>query len=421
MIFDDLLVVIKSSADLTGDFGTKDDPKIETSSGIRFDKITSPLNLYACDLVRFNDLMKALAPFPWIAQNITSMSIIPRIFMEDNLTDVTFTTGDSLNGIIFLKKLTGVGTSKTTLLTQLATFSRNMAQTLAMYGLDPVQDQHLLRNEYTTTEVYNYSGGQLFIDNGLLHPSKGLTYWIDLITGYQTEMKLFVQNYRNENGTGLHDGSYMNDSLTFNQFDDIPMLINNFDLAMSKNANQRAYAESKLMTNKMSNIADSSASLKDRFFNAASLVSKISPGQLFGKFHDEHDFYNQQKAEFADMALDTPTITQQTNGNSFNIANDAFGIHFKYSMPGFIEMDNIKKYYKRMGYQMNRQGEQLDIVNSMSICNYVQFSGSWFIAGADVALNEMMKAQFANGVRLWHNNNTANPMNQDVLQNIIVR
>src|SRR5690606_21819358 len=120
-----------------------------------------------------------------------------------------------------------------------------------LFGLDPEQDKHLLRNEYTTTEVYNYSGGQLFIDNGQLNPTRGLSYQTDIITGYHTEMKVYLDNYRNELDPSFKGGSYVNDSLTYNQFDDIPMLINSFDLAMSKNANVRAHTESKLITNKI--------------------------------------------------------------------------------------------------------------------------------------------------------------------------
>src|SRR5690606_12814221 len=206
----------------------------------------------------------------------------------------TYSDSASLKGVTFLKKIVGAGTSKGTLLTELGKRSRNMTATLNLFGLDPVQDQHLLRSEYTTSEIYNYSGGQLFIDNGQLNLDKGLTYSMDIITGYHTEMKLFVDNYRMERGTGNREGSYINDSLAFAQFDDVPMLNNNFDLGMSKNTNQRELDESKLITNKLSNIYDSRANLKDRFFNAARLDSKVSPGDLFRKFSDEHDFYSQQ-------------------------------------------------------------------------------------------------------------------------------
>lgn len=419
LLFDDLIVLMKASVDLEGDFGTIDDPKMKTSSGINFDKITSPLNLYACDRQNFNGVMKRLADFPWIAQNITSLVLLPKIFLNTNLQPMVFGSGDSLSGLTSLSKVSGAFTHKTELVTALAEKSYTMEETYALFGLDPVQDKHLLRNEYTTTEVYNYAGGQLFIDNGQLHKTNGLEYKVDIITGYHNELKLYVDNYRTDL-SGIRQGSYVNDSLTINQFDDIPMLINNFDLAMAKSANVRANTESKLLSNRFESITAPDTKVKDRFMNAAQMLSGFSVTDLFGKFKEEYDFVNQQKAEFADMALETPSISSQTNGNSFNIANDVFGIHFKYSKPTLMEMIRIKKYYKLFGFEVNDQSGMLDMVNSMTLCNYVKFSGSWSIPNADVALVEMMKAQFENGVRLWHNTGSANPMTRDPLLNEMV-
>ena len=419
ILFDELIVLISSSVDLRGKFGTEDDPKMRTSKGKKFDKVTSPLNLYACDIDDFNKLMDELSDYPWIAQNIKSMSLIPRLFMDDNLRKINFSSGDSLSGVNYLHDVVGLKTNKKSLMDELKDVSYNINEAMKMFGLDPIQDKHLFRNEYTTSEVYNYSGGQLFIDNGQLNEDAGLSYYIDIITGHHNEMKLFVDRYRV--ARGFLQGSYVNDSLIFDQFDDVPMLIDTFGLSMAKNANQRALAESKLVTNKIGNIMDPGADVKDRFFDAASLATNFSPSNLFGKFSDEHDYYKQQQAEQADMALETPSITQQTNGNSFNIANDMFGIHFKYSKPTDSEMRKIKKYYKLFGFQTEDKGEKLNPINTMSICNYVQFSGSWTIAGADVSIVEMMKAQFQNGVRLWHNNGKANPMAQNGINNKIVR
>lgn len=421
ILFDDLIVLITASVDLQADFGTVDDPKMKTSYGKQFDAITSPLNLYVCSIDDFNSLMRELAPYPWISQNIKSMSLLPRIFMTDNLTKMQFASTESLSGVDYLYKVTGGMTNKKTLLNELSEVSYNMEETLKLFGLDPEEEKHLLRNEYTTTELYNYSGGQLFIDNGLLHQLQGLNYTADIITGYNNEMKVYVDNYRTENISTYHSGSYVNDSLVYNQFDDIPMLIDNFNLSLSKSANQRQLAESKLVTNRIGSVMNPNADLKDRFFNASSLISNFSMSSLFGKFTDEYEYYRTQKAEQADLALETPTITQQTNGNSFNIANDMFGIHFKYSKPSEEEMNKIRKYYKLFGFQVNDQSTQLDNIHSMSICNYVQFSGSWFIPNTDVAIIEMMKAQFENGVRLWHNNHTNNPMKQNVLNNKMIR
>ena len=174
-----------------------------------------------------------------------------------------------------------------------------------------------------------------------------------------------------------------------------------------------------LFRSRVANILDPNADLKTRFFDAASIATNLRPTDLFGKFEDEHEFFRTQQAEQADMALETPTMMNHTNGNSFNIANNKFGIHIKYSKPTDSELNKIKKYYKLFGYQVNDQSNYLDKVNSMTVCNYVKFSGSWTIPGADVSIIEMMKAQFENGVRLWHNKDTRNPMIQNVLTNKI--
>ena len=420
ILFKDLIVLIVSSVDLMSDFGSEDNPKIKTSSGRVFDSITSPLNLYACDIEDFQKLMNALSKYPWISQNIKNMSLLPKIFMENNLKIITFSSKDTLKDVDYLYRVSGVNTSKQALSNELRDKSYSMEETYKLFGLDSIQDRHLLRNEYTTTELYNYSGGQLFIDNGQLNELRGLRFVADIVTGYHNEMMVYVDQYRinSENGALLY-GSYTNDSLAFNEFDDVPMLIDNVGLAMSKSANQRALAESKLISNRIKNVMDPNADLKDRFFDGASLISNLSPSNLFGKFKDEQEYYKQQKAEIADLALETPTITQQSTGNSFNIANNMFGIHFKFSKPSKSEMNKIKKYYKLFGYELNDHGSKLEKVNSMSICNYVQFEGSWTIKNVDVAIIEMMKAQFEGGVRLWHNKNVANPMNQDILNNKI--
>lgn len=421
VLFDDLIVLITASVNLSGDFGTVDDPKMVTSHGKKFDEITSPLNLYACDIADFNNLMDELSEYAWISQNIRTMSLIPKVFMEDNLTVINLGGNSTLKDVDYLYSVSGTSTNKIELLQAMLEVSYDMTETLQLFGLDPIQEKHLLRNEYTTSELYNYSGGQLFIDNGQLNDPRGLSYWVDIITGYHNEMKVYINNYRNESNPSEKGGAYVNDSLVFNQFDDIPMLIDSYNLALSKNANQRELAESKLVTNRVSNVMDGNASLKDRFMDAASLASNISMTGLFGRFSDEHEYYRTQKAEQADMALETPTITQQTTGNSFNIANKMFGIHLKYSKPSQSEMDKIRKYYKLFGYQVNDQSATLDRIDSMNICNYVQFSGSWSIAYADVSIVEMMKAQFENGVRLWHSNGTSNPMTQNILNNVMVR
>src|SRR5699024_9898484 len=168
---------------------------------------------------------------------IKTMSLMPKIFMEDNLTPVKFKSGDTLSSVDYLYSISGTKTNKAPLLEKLIKVSYKLPDVMKLFGLDPKEDQHLLRNEYTTTELYNYSGGALLIDNGQLNLDSGLSYMVDLVTGYHNEVKLYIDKYRVERG--VQEGSYINDSLTFNQFDDMPMLIDTFGLSMAKTANQR--------------------------------------------------------------------------------------------------------------------------------------------------------------------------------------
>ena len=164
---------------------------MRTASGKQFDKVTSPLNLYACDMDNFNNLMDKLSDYPWIAQNIKSMSLLPKIFMEDNLTVISFDSDDSLSGVNYLHKITGTRTNKTTLNSELEKLSKNFTELYNMFELDARDERHLLRNEYTTTELYNYSGSQFFVDNGLLNRDRALKFLGDIITGHANELKIY--------------------------------------------------------------------------------------------------------------------------------------------------------------------------------------------------------------------------------------
>src|SRR5699024_8499818 len=279
--------------------------------------------------------------------------------------------------------------------------SKTTNQMYDMFGLDPEEDKHLLRNEYTTTEVYTFNGDSLYIDNGQLSEKYGLFFRSSYIMGYHNEVAVYVENYKSVDDK---EGSFLNDAIFIKNFDDVPIMIDNYNLSMAKSANQRQLAESKLVSNRIANIADSGVDPKERFTDAMSLVGNISPMQLFGKFVDEQDFYKQQQAEQKDMALNSDTVTGQSNNNSLAIARGFFGITVKHAQPTISEWNKIKTYYKMFGYLVNDENATVN-PRRMTICDYVQFSGQFMIDGIDIALNEMMKAQFENGVRFWHYNN----------------
>ncbi|WP_431189835.1 hypothetical protein, partial [Blautia wexlerae] len=153
------------------------------------------------------------------------------------------------------------------------------------------------------------------------------------------------------------------------------------------------------------------------FYNAVNLLSDLKPQSVLSKFENEYEFYRNQRAEFADMALKAPTITNQSPGTAFQMANEINGLTIKLSAPSEQEFAKVKKYYKMFGYEIEEDGKQISDIESMTICNFLQIRGNYKIHGVDVALMEQLKAQLENGVRFWHNNNTSNPMEQDIQKN----
>ena len=428
--FTKFIVLMQSSNDLTAEFGDEDNPITKTSTGATVDKVSSPLSLYAVKQEHFKNFMQALSDYPWIAQNIKNVILIPDMFFDDTaLENVTTTFGFS--NLMVVKDNTISNTSE--LDTALRKIDISTNQLYSLYDLDPNNDKHLLRNNYHTFELYAYDGQALTIDLGQLNTSTGFQLNAEKIIGFENEVAIYPKDYKKGDtpfkttkpsggvtASETDRGSFLNDAIIFKNFDSVPVLIDNYKLALAKNANQRELANSKTLTGQVSTLTDSSADLKDRFFAGASMVSNLSPSNLMGKFTSDYEYYRQQKAQFADMALEAPTITEQTNSNSFQVANNIFGITLKCSKINSNEMDKIRKYYNAFGFEWNRENTTLNDVESMSICNYVKFKGSWTIPNADVALVEMMKAQFENGVRLWHNNGSGNPMFQNLNQNVRV-
>ena len=412
LLFNDLSVLIQVSCSLTADFGEVDDPKIESSEGITFDKITSPVNLYLVSRSQFNNLMDKLSEFPWITQNIRSVSLVPSILLE-NKTDKVNPKSFDFDHLYMLRD--NATTQINSFDDGLLKISKTINEMYDLFGLDPKEDKHLLRNEYTTTEVYTFNGDQLFIDNGLLSDTYGLFFRSSYVMGYHNEVAVYIENYKSGENK---EGSFLNDAIFIKNFDDVPIMIDNYNLSMAKSANQRELTESKLVSNRIGNIADSGADPKDRFIDAMSLTSNLSPMNLFGKFVDEQDFYKQQQAEQKDMALNTDTVTGQSNNNSLAIARGFFGLTVKHAQPTKKEWDKVKTYYKMFGYLVNDENATVD-PRQMTICDYVQFSGQFMIDGIDISLNEMMKAQFENGVRFWHYNGQRRPMEQNILNNKI--
>lgn len=417
--FGDNYVVFQSSADLSKKFGTKKEPNLETSDGITYDLVTSPVNLYIMEYGAFNKFMDKMSKFPWITQNFQKVQMIPKKFF--NSSDIiNVDTNEDIDG---LKTLKNGGRSVTWSLSNL-NISFKQLQNL----LDIQEDRykHLVRNEYYTIECYDWGGNTLLIDAGKIDESIGVQFKTKSIMGYHNEVRVYPVGYnkgQNEQpikdtngGTLIDTGSFLNTSMVYNNFAELPILIDNGVLGQSQQAYKMQNAESSLITNRAENIATGD-DIKSKFYDTASIASNLSPTQLFSKFNDEYDFYNQQKADYKDLALQKPSQTGSEIGNAFQIANSINGLTLKIGIPSSYDMASIMAYYNKLGFEVNAQSEHPEPLNSWTVCNYLRMRGSYTLNGIDPMLMEQLKTILESGVRFWHNDNSDNPLAQNIYNN----
>ena len=417
--FEKYYILFQCAVDLKQEYGDVDDPIVYSSQGTTYDGITSPLNLYLCEPKVFNNLTSKLSKAPWITQNFSKVIIVPDILI--NLNDFsTIKTPDDIELYIPIAN----GTSNFQNDKYFEPLNKTKKELLDMFDLD-YQNEHLLRNHYFTMEMNNFTGQQINIDISLL-PKKGVQMASRIIVGYDNDIKIYLSDYKAEKeGTGIliDGGSFLDDSITFNTFDEVPVMINNYQLALGKNANQRGLAESRLISNRIKNVFNPNADKMDRMMDIASILGNFSSGllsgasNLGGKITDEYEFYRQQNAEFSDMALNQNTVTNQVTNNAFAIKNDFFGVTIKYSRPDQEDLRRIKYYYKKFGFSTESYSTQLSNIKSMDIVNYVQFDGNYVIENVEPHLLQLMHEQFSIGVFLWHYDGNKNVMDKDISNN----
>lgn len=417
-------VVFQSSADLSKEFGTKKEPNLETSKGLTYDFITSPVNLYIMTNGDFNNFMDSMSKYPWITQNFQKIQMIPEKFINSaDLVDVS--TDEDIKGLMTLKS--GSTSNQWTL----DNLSLSFNQLQSYLGVTEDELQHLVRNEYVTVELYTWNGDAMLIDAGKIQKSTGLEFKTKSIIGYHNEVRVYPSNYNSGEGEQpilstegnvlIDTGSFLNTNITFSSFAEVPILIDNGVLQQAQQANQMATTESRLTSSRIKRMADlnvnSMDDVKQKFFDYGSIMSNINPQQLFSKFNEENDYYANKKAEYKDLALQSPDQTSSQMGNAFQIANSINGLTMKIGVPAPVDVETVAKYYKMFGYEIEDPNTTISPIDSMTVCNYLQINGTYTLNGIDPTLMGMLKSLLEGGVRFWHNNGTSNPMNINVQAN----
>ena len=434
--FTDLRVLFTTTVDLSDKWGEWKEPLMDSSKGGTYDGITSPQNLYIATPDGFQDFLKKVSPMPWIGQQITKAVLLPSEFIDTaDFETVPLNGGDVADSSI--SKAKNGQKSKNYVMDDM-TFSYDSLMSMAPF--ETKVDDDLMRSQYLKLELYDWGGQKvpLLLEQMYDLQMEPLQFNVQTTIGYNNQIAVYPIKYRSRNEVypdGVARGSYLNDAIIFKDFDDVPILIDKATLAKASTAYSRNYENSKTISGATKMALDDSNSIKDRFFASASVLAPIAGsaisgakaggvggalagagGSLFTSFSSEWDYYRKQRAGMKDLDITSPTLTQQTGGHSFQIANDIYGLTLKIASIDSAERDKVRAYHNYFGYEMDTWG-YVHSVTSMKMMNFVKFSGSWTIPDVPPAIMAQIRALVENGVQLWHWYGFNQPFQDSILMN----
>lgn len=457
-----LYVVFQSSADLSSDFGTIDEPKLKTSGGTIVDYVTSPVDVYALKMKEANKYFDKLGDYPWIEQNIKNINIIPDNFIDSGMLEEVTQKSVHVAG---LKKFKDGSVSK--LNTDNDIESINIPFTKAdnyiskKFSLSDVfkEEKHLFNSGYFKYFCTNWSGANLELQPEKL-PDGDLKWGVKTILGYDNKIMFFPRLYNNDNENLYYEqgkeynispkfqidvprGEYIGASLMFNSWDTLPILIDNYKMSLANSAYDRKLSEENRLGNQFNNFMQDPFSQNGLYggmntlgtvfggagsamtagFGAGGLGGGLLSGglavggNLLGNWKSEYEYYRNQKAQFDQMKIQRPTETTQNLGNSFSYKNGTFGVSVKLYAVTKEDYMRALRYHKSVGYQWDTYSK-LDSVTTMSHVNYVQFDGDWIMGEIPSEFQQVAKQLFREGVSVYHNpNRIADPFSDDILNN----
>lgn len=418
-------VVFTTSVSLLDDFGTEDDPKLKTSVGQTYDGIVSPVDLYCCKSQDdFTSLMKYLKDYPWISQNINNVAIIPsEVVDEKDLVKVRDAKQDGINSAN-IYQFKNKGKTRSFVMSNITLPKENFDE---YFNFDDSIPFWALRQEYANIELNAWNGQQVTLAPIFL-PDYGLKMIAQSTFGYHNEIRCFPDQYKDDGENsinGLYRGTYINQGITFDVFDDIPVLVDNYKLGKAQTAHQRALNNDRQISSRISDVLNPNKSLQDRFFNAVSLTTSLAGGGVLGvaknalgQFTSEWEYYRDQNAKFADMAISAPSVGSQNNSQSFNMSKGIFGVTVRFASIGTENMERVLTYYNTFGFDFSGQLLYLEKPDTLPMLNYYQFAGNWVLPGVPPQFMEQLKVQCQNGIKLWKNNGTDNPFTQNTRFNM---
>lgn len=243
-------MLIVSSADLKGDFGSKESPNLSTAISQINDGVPSGCEVYAVSGENFKKALDNLSSYPWVSQCISQISIVPYKFIRNLVSNP-------------IKIINGTTDAYQLAYTPQNPISLNEVRNPRQYFGIPARYANLLKFytfPYTTIEATNYEGSTLNFSLDSL--DDGDTLYME---GEATVCPPFIRawfsphgirstgaagrtfDYRTANGDASNVSIATSDQLegavTFSDFPQCSVLNNQYVNYMASNARTLNYQE----------------------------------------------------------------------------------------------------------------------------------------------------------------------------------
>lgn len=399
VVFSDFYYIIQSAVVLDGDveqFGTEDKPKMKTAKGSTFDGVSTPINLYLCSGDILTEWTKNMSAYPWIMQNVKTIIKIPSILIDTSKLETKTCAGVSMWRLAYKKE-----SEKLVL-----PFQVNEKRLREFLGLR-ANETYLLRDNVINCYLTDFRGNQLNFETGKIGEKNNIV--LSCVFGVTNEIDVYSEHYGERDTNLSKHGFYRDNQMTITQFDNVPVMIDNYTLNKANTAYSRQLENSRQISGRVGAITGKDSTLQDRLFNAVSVYSNVfsdglmsAPAKAVGLFSNEYEYYRDQKAQFNQWKITPPTISEGSYSNSNLIKTNDYGIWLKVSRINDDELNNLRSYFGKFGFEAMSNDNIIHDVTSWELCNWVQFRGNYVIPDIDRELFDVLKTIFEGGVRLFH-------------------
>lgn len=399
VVFSDFYYIIQSAVVLDGDveqFGTVDAPKMRTANGSTFDGVSTPINLYLCSGDLLTEWTSKMSDYPWIMQNVKTIIKIPSILIDTSKLETKNCAGVTMWRLAYKKE-----SEKLVL-----PFQINEKRLREFLGLRS-NETYLLRDNVINCYLTDFRGNQLNFETGKIGRENNIV--LSCVFGVTNEIDVYSEHYGERDTSIKKHGFYRDNQMTITQFDNVPVMIDNYTLNKANTAYSRQLENSRQLSGRVGAITGKDSSLEDKLFNAVSVYSNVfsgglmsAPAKAAGLFSNEYEYYRDQKAGLNQWKMLPPTISEGSYSNSNLIKTNDYGIWLKVSRINDDELNNLRSYFGKFGFEAMSNDNRIYDVNSWTSCNWVQFRGNYVIPDIDRELFDVLKTIFEGGVRLFH-------------------